>query len=46
MTVGVLTTCQSETNSIIVLMFVESQRVHIQSSRKVCNKNLECCSTK
>ena len=25
-------------------MFVESQRVHIQSTYKVCNKNLECCS--
>ena len=34
------------TNSIIVLMFVESQRVHIQSTCKVCNKNLECCSMK
>jgi len=29
-----------------VLMFVESQRVHIQSTYKVCNKNLECCSIK
>ena len=29
-------------NSIIVLMFVESQRVHIPSTCKVCNKNLEC----
>ena len=29
MIVGVLTTCQFGTNSIIVLMFVESQRVHI-----------------
>jgi len=27
--VGGLTTCQFWTNSIIVLMFVESQRVHI-----------------
>ena len=27
-------------------MFVESQRVHIQSTCKVCNKNLECCSIK
>jgi len=27
--VGVLTTCQFGTNSIIVLMFVESQRVHM-----------------
>ena len=42
MIVGVLTTCQFGTNSIIVLMFVESQRVHIQSTCKVCNKNLEC----
>ena len=25
---------------------VESQRVHIQSICKVCNKNLECCSIK
>ena len=33
-------------NSIIVLMFVESQRVHIQSTCKVCNQNLECCSIK
>jgi hypothetical protein len=31
---------QFGTNSIIVLMFVESQRVHIQSTCKVCNKNL------
>jgi hypothetical protein len=31
-------------NLIIVLMFVESQRVHIYSTSKVCNKNLECCS--
>ena len=30
------------TNSIIVLMFVESQRMHIWSTCKVCNKNLEC----
>ena len=30
MTVEVLTTCQFGTNSIIVLMFVESQRVHIE----------------
>jgi len=29
MIVGVLTTCQFGTNSIIVLMFVESQRLHI-----------------
>jgi len=29
MIVGVLTTCQFGTNSIIGLMFVESQRVHI-----------------
>ena len=29
MSVGVLTTCQFGTNSIIMLMFVESQRVHI-----------------
>jgi len=33
-------------NSIIVLMFVEAQRVHIESTCKVCNKNLECCSIK
>ena len=33
-------------NSISVLMFVESQRVHIQSTCKVCNKHLECCSIK
>ena len=41
-------TCNRQfgTNSIIVLMFVESQRVHIQSTCKVCNKNLECCSIK
>jgi len=25
-------------------MFVESHRVHIQSTCKVCKKNLECCS--
>jgi len=31
---------------IIVLMFVESQRVYIQSTCKVCNKNLEPCSIK
>ena len=33
-------TCYKQfgTNSIIVLMFVESQRVHIQSTCKVCNK--------
>jgi len=31
-------------NSIIVLIFVESRRVHIQSTCKVCNKNLERCS--
>ena len=35
---------QFGTNSIIVLMFVESQRVQIQSTCKVRNKNLECCS--
>jgi len=29
MIIGVLTTCRFGTNSIIVLMFVESQRVHI-----------------
>ena len=34
------------TNSIIVLMCVESQRVHIQSTCKVCNKNVEYCSIK
>ena len=32
------------TNSIIVFMFAESQTVHIQSTCKVCNKNLECFS--
>ena len=37
---------QFGTNSIIVLMFVESQRVHILSTCKVCNKNLECFSSK
>jgi len=37
---------QFGTNSIIVLMFVDSQRVHILSTCKVCNKNLECCSIK
>jgi len=42
----VLTTCQFGMNSIIMLMFVESQRVHIQSTCKVCNKTLECCSIK
>ena len=30
----------------VVLMFVESQTVHIQSTCKVCNKNWECCSIK
>jgi len=40
MIVGVLTTCQFGTNPIIVLMFVESQRVHIYSTCKVCNKKL------
>ena len=37
-------TCYKQfgTNSIIMLMFVESQRVHIQSTYKVCSKNLEC----
>jgi len=41
-------TCYKQfgTNSIIVLMFVELQRVHIQSTCKICNKNLECCSIK
>ena len=41
-------TCYKQfgTNSIIVLMFVESQRVHIQSTCTVCNINLECCSIK
>jgi hypothetical protein len=29
-----------------VVMFVESQKVYIQSTCKVCNKNLECCSIK
>jgi len=33
-------------NSIIVLMFVESQRVHIKSTCKLCHKNLECYSIK
>ena len=37
---------QFGTNSIIVLMSVESQTVHIYSTCKVCNKNLECCSIK
>ena len=39
-------TCYKQfgTNSIILLMFVESQRVHIQRTCKVCNKNMECCS--
>ena len=42
-----LTCCkQFWTNSIIVLMFVESQRVHILSTCKACNKNLECYSIK
>jgi hypothetical protein len=31
---------------IIVLMFVESQKVQIQSTCKVCNKPLECCYIK
>ena len=41
-------TCYKQfgTNSIIVLMFVESQRVHKWSTYKVCNKNLDCCSIK
>jgi len=41
-------TCYKQfgTNWIIVLVFVESQRMHIQSTCKVCNKNLECCSIK
>jgi len=41
-------TCYKQfgTNSIIVLMFVESQGVHIYSTCKVCNKHLECCSIK
>jgi len=46
MFVGVLTTFQLGTNSIIALMFVESQRVHILSTCKVCNENLECCNIK
>jgi hypothetical protein len=29
-----------------MLMFVESQMVHIYSTCKVWNKNLECCSVK
>jgi len=40
----VLTFHESRSLTIIVLMFVESQRVHIYSKCKVCNKNLECCS--
>ena len=41
-------TCYKQfgTNSIIMLMFVESQRVHIQSTCRVCNKTLECGSIK
>jgi len=41
-------TCYKQfgTNPIFMLMFVESQRVHIQSTCKVCHKNLECCSIK
>ena len=35
---------QFGTNSIFVLMFVESQKVYIQSTCKVCHKNWECCS--
>ena len=35
---------QFGTNWIIVLMFVESQMVHIQSTCRVCNRNWECCS--
>jgi len=27
-----------EANSIIVLMFVESKKIHIQSNSKICNK--------
>jgi len=34
------------TKQIIVLMSVESQTVHIQSTCRVCNKNWECCSVK
>jgi len=37
---------QFGTNLIIMLIFVESQRVHILSTCKVWNKNLECCSIK
>jgi len=37
---------QFGTNSIFVLMLVESQRVYIESTCKVCHKNLECCSIK
>ena len=33
-------------NSIILLIFVKSQRVHIYSTFKVRNKNLEWCSIK
>ena len=41
-------TCYKQfgTNSIIVLMFVESQRVHIESTYRVWNKNLEYCPIK
>jgi len=41
-------TCYKQigTNSIIVLIFVESTRVHIYSTCKLCDKNLECCSIK
>ena len=37
---------QFGTNSFIMLMFVESQRVHINSTCKVCKKKLESCSIK
>jgi len=29
-----------------VLMFVESQRVHIENTCKLCHKKFECCSIK
>jgi len=41
-------TCYKQfgTNSFIVLMSVESQMVHISNTCKVCNRNLECRSSK
>jgi len=41
-----ITAVMLQTNSIFVFMFVESQRVHIYSTCKVCHKNLDCCSIK